>query len=64
MDDFSNMSVPVTPVPGLVPFHPDAKGLTIPHAGMFEVVLKVDQCDQGNSIILLIFTLLHHYRSA
>jgi len=63
LDDFSNMSSPVAPVPGLVPYYPDAKGLTIPHAGMFEVVLKVDQCDQGN-IILLIFTLLHHYRSA
>ena len=56
MDDFSNMSDLVEPRKGLVPYHPDAKGLTISDAGMLEVVHEVKIVHQ--KLFVMVFMIL------
>ena len=56
MDDFSNMSDLIKPIKGLVPYHPDAKGLTISDAGMLEVVHEVKIVHQ--KLFVMVFMIL------
>jgi len=44
LNNFTNISSEFTPQAGLVPFHPDAKGLTINDVGMFKVINSRQYC--------------------